>query len=68
VARELGETHEFALDEDKRFTRGGESISKDQISEGDRVRASFQGEEGNFQATEISVMGGGGSGGQEKQD
>jgi predicted outer membrane protein len=67
LKNELGETHEFALDEDTRFTRGGQSISKDQISEGDRVRASFQGEEGNFQATEISLMGGG-SGGQEKQE
>jgi hypothetical protein len=63
----LGETHEFALGDDTRFTRGGQTISKDQISEGDEVRAAFRGEEGSFQATEIILMGGEGSQGKQPQ-
>jgi hypothetical protein len=67
LKNKLGETHEFALDDDTRFTRGGQTISKDQISEGDEIRAAFRGEEGNFQATEIILMGGEGSQGQQPQ-
>jgi hypothetical protein len=58
LRNELGETREFSLDGDTRFTRGGQPISKDQIGEGAEVRAAFRGEEGKLQATEIVLMGG----------
>jgi hypothetical protein len=57
LRNELGETRELSLDGDTRFTRGGQPISKGQLSEGAEVRAAFRGEEGNFQATEIILMG-----------
>lgn len=61
LRNELGETHEFSLGDDTRFTRGGQPMSRDQVREGAEVRAAFRGEKGNFQATEIILMGDEGS-------
>lgn len=58
LKNKLGETHEFSLGDDTRFTRGGQAVSKDQIAEGDEIRAAFRGEEGNLEATEIILMDG----------
>ena len=55
-ATELADPHELSLGEDTRITHEGESISRDQIQQGDLVRASYVGEERSGRATEIVVI------------
>jgi hypothetical protein len=50
----LSDPHELKLGSDTKFLRDGESISRDQVSEGDQIRASFTGD--SETATEISVI------------
>jgi hypothetical protein len=53
----LGETHEFAIDENTKFMRGRSEISRDEISEGDQVRAAFrEGPAGRLEATQVRLM------------
>jgi hypothetical protein len=50
----LSDPHEVSLGDATKFTREGESISRDQIQEGDQVRATFAGKGGT--ASEIAVI------------
>lgn len=49
-----GETQELRVDQSTKFTSEGLSVSRDNIAEGDEVRASFHGD--SMRATEIHVM------------
>jgi hypothetical protein len=50
----LSDPHELKLGADTKFLRDGESISRDELSEGDQIRASFAGD--SETATEVSVI------------
>jgi hypothetical protein len=65
----LDETHDFKVDDQTKFTQGGRSIEREQISEGQEVRAVFRSEGDALHATEIRVQRGsqqGAPGGAEK--
>lgn len=55
-ATELADPHELSLGEDTRITHEGESISAEQLQQGDMVRASYVGEERSGRALEIVVI------------
>lgn len=57
----LDERHAFALSDETRFLREGKPLRRDELKEGDEVRASFLGTEGNLQATTIRVLSSGAS-------
>jgi hypothetical protein len=52
----LSDPHQLKLSADTKFLRDGESISRDQISEGDQIRASLVGQGDSRTATEISLI------------
>jgi hypothetical protein len=52
----LSDPHRLKLSADTKFLRDGEAISRDQISEGDQIRASMVGQGDSQAATEISVI------------
>jgi hypothetical protein len=60
----LSDPHELELSDDTRFVREGRSISREQLGEGDMVRADFVGEGDSGRAIEITVIG---TGRQEEQ-
>jgi hypothetical protein len=49
----LGDPHRIEIVDDTRLTRDARAISRDQINEGDQVRATFT---GHGRATEISII------------
>lgn len=68
----LNQTHEFTLSSETKYMKDGKKISRDQIKEGERVRAAFREEGGKLHATEIKVekaseQGGSSSGSSMKQ-
>jgi hypothetical protein len=60
----LSDPHELTLGSDTRYLREGREISRDQIQEGDMVRATFTGEGDSGRATEIRVIPGAGRAGE----
>ncbi len=51
----LGKTHEFALSSQTKFKEHGRSIPRDQVKQGDEVRAVYRKSSGQLHATEILV-------------
>jgi hypothetical protein len=52
----LSDPYRVRIGDDTRLVQDGEIISRDEIAEGDQVRATFVGEENSGTATEISVI------------
>jgi hypothetical protein len=55
-ATELADPHELSLGDDTRILHQGETVSREQLQQGDLVRASYVGEERSGRATEIVVI------------
>lgn len=58
LRNKLNETHEFTLDDQTKFMRGGQKISRDDIKSGETVRAAFRTEGKKLHATEVKLEGG----------
>jgi hypothetical protein len=68
VRDQLNERQELQIGDDTRFIgEQGQVISREQIQEGTQVRAAYSGEGDDMRATEVHVLGQGGTGAQGEQ-